>query len=138
MIFRSIIGALWAGVYLGGLGARIRRGAGNLRIVEGPDEFDGIHFRFEGAGKVRWMEFMEKNLNRIRSIFLDLAHLVGFPPEEKKYEAPPMMLLSPSTCSIYVGEETADWKAALEKCAITVSGDRCDSLFCGPLLGDES
>ncbi len=53
---KKILGSLWASIYLGGWGARSRRGLGSLKVVSAKGDFEGIKAfvkeDFEGISKI--------------------------------------------------------------------------------------
>ena len=60
---------LWTAIYLGGFGTRIRRGAGNLEIVEyNITDEDLPNFECQAKNKKELKDFLEKNLFKIKEI----------------------------------------------------------------------
>jgi len=130
LIPQAITGALWAGFHLAGVGARIRRGAGSLRVVEGPgpDQCGGLSFKTGAATREEYIAFLQSNLRLIRNTYHQLAEWLTLPPLANQYSVPPMQLLSPGYSSLFVGPEEAGWEAALEFSSRLLAGDLTDTM----------
>lgn len=72
MYLKVALGCLWAVIYLGGIGARMRRGAGSLRVtsVEGEPPYE---FIFNGKSIYDAKYFIENNLAKIFKVFKEFA-----------------------------------------------------------------
>ncbi len=128
LVPQAIVGALWAGIYLAGLGSRIRRGAGNLRVIEAPhpDQCGGITFQTGAMTREEFIVFLQSNLRLIRNIYHRLAHWLTLPRQSEKYAVPPMALLCPGYSSLYIGPEEPGWEPALEYISVLLAGDLTD------------
>lgn len=71
--FRIASGALWALIYLGGVGSRSRRGAGSLKINKKPEN-SPYNFAFNGKTLNETKEFIEDNLSKLFKEFKKLAN----------------------------------------------------------------
>jgi len=67
-VLNHYIASLWALVFLGGVGARSRRGGGNLRVVsyEPKDLVEDLEISFTPTDNLR--EWLEKNLKRAKEL----------------------------------------------------------------------
>jgi hypothetical protein len=130
LVPQAIAGALWAGIYLAGLGSRIRRGAGNLRVIEGPspDQCGGISFQTDAATREEYVAFLQSNLRLIRKIYRELAEWLTLPPPSNQYPVPPMQLLAPGYASLFIGPEQTGWQPALEFSSTLMVGDLTDTM----------
>lgn len=130
LVPRAITGALWAGIYLAGAGARIRRGAGNLRVIEGPDpdRCGGISFKTDAGTREEYIAFLQSNLRLIRNTYHELAVWLTLPPASNQYSVPPMQLLVPGYTSLFIGPEEAGWQPALEFNSKLLAGDLTDTM----------
>lgn len=130
LIPQAITGALWCGFHLAGAGARIRRGAGNLRVVEGPDsaQCGGVSFKTEASTREEYVAFLQGNLRLIRNTYHKLAEHLSLPPAGNKYSVPPMQLLCPGYSSVFIGPEEPGWEQALEFSSKLLVGDLTDTM----------
>lgn len=130
LVPRAITGALWAGFYLAGAGSRIRRGAGNLRVVEGPDpdQCGGVSFKTGVATREEYIAFIQNNLRLIRNTYRELADWLTLPPANTQYSVPPMQLLCPGYTSIFIGPGEQSWQPALEFSSKLLVGDLTDTM----------
>ncbi len=130
LVPQAIAGALWTGIHLSGLGSRIRRGAGDLRVIEGPDpdQCGGISFKTDAATRAEYVAFLQTNLRLIRKIYRELADWLTLPPLSSQYSVPPMQLLAPDYASLFIGPEQTGWQPALEFSSILLTGDLTDTM----------
>jgi hypothetical protein len=130
LVPQAVIGALWAGFYLAGSGSRIRRGAGNLRVIEAPapDRCGGISFKHAAATREEYVAFLQTNLRSIRNTYHKLAEWLTLPPPSNKFSVPPMQLLAPGYTSIFIGPEETGWQPALEFNSKLLAGDLTDTM----------
>jgi CRISPR-associated protein Cmr1 len=70
--FHIALGALWALIYLGGIGSRSRRGAGSLRVNNSSENSPYV-FVFDGKTLPEAKEFIEYNLSVLFEEFKKLA-----------------------------------------------------------------
>ena len=92
---RIAASTLWATIYLGGVGARMRRGAGALRVLKAEDG-SYCNFSFRGSNIVPDAKvFLEKNLKAILENFKKKYEILRKPNGE-----PPFCILSKKTAEI--------------------------------------
>lgn len=105
---RIALGCLWALIYLGGVGARMRRGAGSLK-VNNVSSKTPYEFIFNGSSVNEAKEFMERNLVKI---FEDFKEYAGekFKPQKN----PQFATLSRAKISL-IGRSFDDWEGILER-----------------------
>ena len=70
------LGALWCVIYLGGIGTRSRRGAGNLRVTS-PERVNKLDFVFKGNTINEAKDFIETNLKNIFTQYSDFCEGTG-------------------------------------------------------------
>jgi CRISPR-associated protein Cmr1 len=107
---KILLGCLWAIVHLGGLGTRMRRGAGSLKVthISGTVPYE---FVFDGTTVNEAKNFIEENLERI---FEDFRGYVGdkFNPPK----TPSFAVLSKSHARISIVKyESTRWEDVLSK-----------------------
>lgn len=71
---RVATGALWALLYLGGVGSRMRRGGGSMKVLKVEGNTFAYEFKFEGKTLSEAKDFIISNL---KSILGDYRQLVG-------------------------------------------------------------
>lgn len=93
---RIAASTLWATIYLGGVGARMRRGAGSLRVIKADDDESHCSFSFSGSNIAPDAKgFLEKNLKAIFESFKNEFKYIRKPNGE-----PPFCILSKKTAKI--------------------------------------
>lgn len=106
--FHIALGALWALIFLGGIGSRSRRGAGSLR-VNNSSENSPYEFIFNGKTLPEAKEFIEYNISVLFKEFKELAdedfHL------QENVEFP---VLSKEKSKIELIGPFGDWRKPLE------------------------
>jgi CRISPR-associated protein Cmr1 len=60
---------LWSTIYLGGVGARMRRGAGSFRVLKAEGAIKYCNFSFKGTSINDLTNFLENNIGRILDTF---------------------------------------------------------------------
>lgn len=98
---KNVLASLWCAVWLGGVGARARRGAGNLCVIKTEGDTFGIDFLSEES-KEELEEWLKSNFNRC-------IELVG----EAKDSCWKYSNLSDSR--LILGNKKSDWKEALNE-----------------------
>jgi len=107
--FKNAVAALWASIYLGGFGARSRRGGGNLEVTEVEGETCGLNFILNGANdNVKLKEFLTNNL---RSIF----QIVNSEQGSRQSRAPYSCLNFRGVSKIIIFPQERSWIDALNK-----------------------
>ena len=101
---------LWLIIFLGGIGSRMRRGAGSLKVISLSNRTT-YDFIFKGKTLDDLKEFITKNLNKIFKDFQDYA---GNKFNPKNH--PNFAILSRDTAKIaLVSQVFNDWKECLKK-----------------------
>ncbi|WP_448374829.1 type III-B CRISPR module RAMP protein Cmr1 [Fervidobacterium sp.] len=109
MAFKNAVAALWASIYLGGFGARSRRGGGNLEVTEVEGETCGLNFILnESNDNVKLKEFLTNNL---RSIF----QIVNSEHGSRQFRAPYSCLSFRGVSKIIIFPRERSWIDALNK-----------------------
>ncbi len=113
-ILNIALGSFWALIYLGGVGSKMRRGAGSLKVTKSPSNLP-YNFVFEGntidAAKV----FMENNLKKIFENFVKYYNKFRSNEENlnadfSKYNIKPRYpVLSKQYASISLIDKKGDW-----------------------------
>lgn len=86
--------ALWSTIYLGGVGARMRRGAGSLKVLKADSDADYCNFLFSGSKIVPdAANFMSNNLKTIFKCFTKLS-------SKKPTQEPTFCVLSKKTAKL--------------------------------------
>lgn len=109
-IWRLGLGSLWLMTRLGGLGLRMRRGAGNLRLLAEPagwpDELPPALVR--AATPAAYAGELAADLAQLRRAF-------GWKPTVTLAHRPSFTVLHPDVCQIYVLDQVyGSWQAALD------------------------
>jgi len=108
------LGCLWTLIYLGGAGARMRRGAGSLKVNDVSSETPPYKFVFSGSTINDAKEFIEENLTKI---FEDFKKYVEY--ADKKYNPqtnPNFAVLSKNHAKIsLIQQPIATWEKCLER-----------------------
>ncbi len=118
-ILNVVLGSFWALIYLGGLGSRMRRGAGSLRVTKSPGNLP-YNFVFSGTTVNEAREFMENNLKKIFENFTDYYNKNKI--NEKNPNAglsnhnvmPNYAVLSKQYASIGLIDKKGDWSYLLK------------------------
>lgn len=63
-ILKQVLASLWCAIYLGGFGARSKRGGGSLYVSEVDGETFGIDFRVDSNGNSSVDEWVKKNFEK--------------------------------------------------------------------------
>lgn len=104
------LASLWLLTRLGGLGLRMRRGAGNLRLMDEPAGWPAAlpPALVRAATPVGYAEELATDLTRLRRAF-------GWPPTATLLTRPSFAVLHPATCQLYVLDQVYDsWQTALD------------------------
>jgi len=102
------LGALWCLIYLGGIGSRMRRGAGSLKVSKATNKIP-YEFIFNGNSISDAKKFIERNL---AMIFKDFKNFAGKKFEPQK--SPKFAVLSYAKISL-VNTPSTQWENILEK-----------------------
>jgi CRISPR-associated protein Cmr1 len=71
--FKKAAASFWCLIYLGGVGMRSRRGAGNLTVIDAKGDSCGLEFTSTAENPEEMADWIVKNFNRARDI-------IGIPP----------------------------------------------------------
>ncbi|MHA1363061.1 MAG: type III-B CRISPR module RAMP protein Cmr1 [Candidatus Freyarchaeota archaeon] len=108
-VLEIVSGCLWAVVYLGGIGSRMRRGAGSLKITKEPGN-TFCDFVFGGKNVEDAKEFVETNLQKILNAFKEYAGEKYNPPRNPNFP-----VLSEGYAKLSLIEQPFDrWDKVLE------------------------
>ena len=108
---------LWTLVYLGGIGSRMRRGAGSVKIVEASSEIP-YEFLFKGKTLREAKSFIEENLEKIFKDFREYADKKYHPPT-----SPNFAVLSKNYAKISILDSKTDKFNKFEE-ALSEIGDK--------------
>jgi len=113
-ILNIALGSFWALIYLGGVGSRMRRGAGSLKVTKSPSNLP-YNFVFEGNTIEAAKVFIENNLQKIFENFVKYYNKFRSNEENinasfSKYNIKPRYpVLSKQYASISLIDKKGDW-----------------------------
>jgi CRISPR-associated protein Cmr1 len=110
LAWRLALGSLWLVVHMGGIGHRMRRGAGNLECIAAADGWPETlpPLSVQAKSPQELVEAYGRGLSQLRQAF-DWSPLAPVP------EIPDFNILHPDTCQVYVLDRTfPTWYEALD------------------------
>lgn len=110
--FKLAAGSLWSLIYLGGIGSRSRRGAGNLRVIEARSS-EGLDYNFRLNGNLHLKELKEFIEDNLRKIFQEYQNSALKAGRYKKQGSIDFPILSSSKITLISGFNR--WENALSQ-----------------------
>lgn len=120
--FKHALASLWVAIYLGGFGARARRGGGNITVYKVEGETYGIEFIPKGRTEVELMEWIRRNLKNIKSMSggrkatskytnLSNSKILIFPPKDDWIDA--LNFIGEEFCNFRNNNKSDIWNIAV-------------------------
>ncbi len=112
--WRLTLGSIWLLLWMGGIGARVRRGGGSLQVTTSPTNWPSSL-----PSLLCESDTPEAYIQELGSKLTQLRHAFGWSPVNEVPEIPNANLLHPGVCTIFMVNKTyTTWHEALNEVGI--------------------